>query len=515
MMLKLATILLTILSAASVYAQQDADGWTILQPSADSVVMHVSNNGSDANDGLSATTPKQTVKSAIAALGKRRGNPDWIKLDRGSVFTEGRISFSLSGRSQAEPFVITSYGTGARPVLQSSGLHYWWLNGSPDNSMDHVAITGLDFQGPYESPGILFSGQQSDILIEDCRFRDVRVGVQVQYQNSHPKASGIVQPFPFGYRIRRNSFVDCYGLAGLNMTYCVDTVIEDNLFDRCGQPEPTIKKHNIYLKSMKRLRVNGNYFLRGSNMGLKCSSDDIEGFTDFEILNNYFYNNALSLDHSSGITHDPAMDHSHARGIIRGNVFHESARLFGTSRQDLAMWILNSREIVYENNYFVHKSLWNGNPMIAWGEKQDRITFKNNLVYDWQYPATKPETHYFLGNWPQNVTNGVHDSNTIAKDGRVFLDPERTVMTYLFQPDIDTVSDALWARTRDNWLPHMSAYAAVAHVIAGFEVVNPNPDGDPDTVPDKVIAVKESDLLDVISAVEGVLSALKKIAGRN
>jgi hypothetical protein len=186
------------------------------------------------------------------------------------------------------------------------------------------------------------------------------------------------------------------------------------------------------------------------------------------------------------------------------------------------MWILNSREITYEQNHFVHKSLWNGNPMIAWGEKQDRITFRNNLVYDWQYPVGKPDTHYFVGNWNANVTNGIHENNTIAKDGRVFLDPERTVMTHLGEPDIDTVSSVLWNRTKDNWDPSIGALSTAAHVIAGFQVVNPNPDPlpepeptptpDPDPTPDPVIhltiVISSSQAKEIADAIQNLADAV-------
>lgn len=467
------------------------DGWTVLQPSTDSRLIHVSNNGVDTNNGLSPDTPKKTIKSAIKSL--RLGFPDWLLLERGSVFEEGRIDFVRGGRSVSEKMVVTSYGDGPRPILKSTGFLYWWPNGSPDNTTDHVAVTGLDFIGPYANSAFLLSGRQNDILFEDLRFRDVRIGIQIQPPKEHPKAPGVEQPKPKDIVVRRCSFVDCFGLCGLNMSHCVDTVIEENFFDHCGHPDPTIKKHNIYLQSLQGLTVRGNYFLRGSNMGLKCSADLIDGFTHFEISKNYFYNNALSLDHSAGITHDPAVAHSHSNGLVLSNVFHESARMFGTQRQDLAMWILNSKDITYDGNHFIHKSLWNGNPMIAWGEKQDRIVFENNLVYDWKMPAGKPDTAFFVGNWNANVTNGTMQDNTIAKSGAPFLDPERTVMTYLGEPDIDAVSDRLWNTfTRDTWDATKTADRVVDHVIAGFEVVNPSPDPEPEPDPDPVPVPEKS-----------------------
>lgn len=494
--------------------QQDADGWTILQPSPESIVMHVSNSGSDTNDGLTPETAKQTVKAAIAALGKRKGNPDWIRLERGSVFAEGRIGFSLSGRSQKEPVVLTSYGTGAGPVLKDSELFYWWLNGSPDNSMDHVVISGIDFEGTGVSKGILFSGRMSDIMIEDCRFRGVRVGVNLQYQPTHPKSPGTVFPRIQNIRIRRNSFIGCPGLCGVEIDGTDGCTIEQNLFDRCGQPNPSVKKHNCYLFEVTDLAVSSNYFLRGSNMGLKCSSDTIDGFTRFRIDSNYFFNNALSMDHSAGITHDPKLAYSHTNGIVSHNLFHESAREFATGKQDLAMWLLNISDVTIRQNYFIHKQLWSGNRMLMFEEPANSVTVRENIVHNWQMPAGRPETDYLEGKWSENITNGVSDGNIIVKDAAAYIDPNRTLLTWLQVPDMDAASAVLReSHTRDKWDAGKTADKAVGHVIDGFRIAIP--DIEPEPVPDTVIAVRESDLSNLIIAVEGVLTVLKRIAGRN
>ena len=43
----------------------NAEGWTVVEPSADSQIVYVSSTqGNDANDGLSALTPKKTIGAA-------------------------------------------------------------------------------------------------------------------------------------------------------------------------------------------------------------------------------------------------------------------------------------------------------------------------------------------------------------------------------------------------------------------------------------------------------------------
>lgn len=220
------------------------------------------------------------------------------------------------------------------------------------------------------------------------------------------------------------------------------------------------------------------------------------------------------MDHSLGISWDPVTAASHANGIVSHNVFHESARTFGTTRQDLAMWLLNSRDITYQQNYFIHKQIWNGNQMIAWGESQQGITFKDNLVHNWKMPASRPESDLFVGRWAQAVTNGTMGNNTIVKDASLYQDPNRTLFTWLQVPDINAASAVLReSHTREAWDASKTADKAVGYVIDGFRLAIPDIEPDPNI--DTVIAVRESEIRALIIAVEGVLALLKTIAGKN
>src|SRR5437870_5259348 len=95
----------------------DSDGWTLNTPSSDTQVVYVSaTGGNDANSGLSTQAPVKTLAKGISLL--RDGKPDWLLLKKGDTWNAGLGSWSKSGRSTSEPMLISSYGTGPRPLLK-------------------------------------------------------------------------------------------------------------------------------------------------------------------------------------------------------------------------------------------------------------------------------------------------------------------------------------------------------------------------------------------------------------
>jgi hypothetical protein len=125
------------------------------------VVVYVAAAGSNANDGLTTSTPKQTLAGGYALL--RNGFPDQILLNRGDTFTNGwngttlgdgfggqraNPSFTKSGRSRNEPLVIGAYGNLSlpRPVLVPYSAYY--PEGFFDtiaNSAANLAIQSVEF----------------------------------------------------------------------------------------------------------------------------------------------------------------------------------------------------------------------------------------------------------------------------------------------------------------------------------------------------------------------------------
>jgi hypothetical protein len=156
-----------------------SDGWTTFNPSPDSRIIYVANSGSDANDGLTTSTPKQTLAGGYALL--RNGFPDQLLLNRGDTFTNGWTGtiadgfggtmgnggFSKSGRSRNEPMLIGAYGnlSLARPVIvpYSTYIAETFLS-TIQNNGGNLAIQSIEFYDKNADPnngaycGVSFTG---------------------------------------------------------------------------------------------------------------------------------------------------------------------------------------------------------------------------------------------------------------------------------------------------------------------------------------------------------------------
>jgi hypothetical protein len=142
--------------------------WTVFNPSKDTVIIYVSGRGgtpgtagssSDTYDGLSPSWtsgthgPKLTQDAAKTALNSRPFMPDWILYERGFTYIGGLLSTSSStsnagGRSEKEPFLFSSYGSGSRPKFikgpSSNTTDFLFYNSISLNGQ-HIAVVGLDF----------------------------------------------------------------------------------------------------------------------------------------------------------------------------------------------------------------------------------------------------------------------------------------------------------------------------------------------------------------------------------
>lgn len=252
----------------------DAQGWTILTPSGDSRLIYVSTSGSDSNDGLSDTTPKQTIAAGMALL--RDGYPDWLQLKCGDTWDEG-IGWGVSGRSASEPMVITSYSTGARPLLRRASNNSGF-NHSGGTRRAYLCIVDIHFLGRYGTPtaaggvGIQVTTPIDDLIVEGC--------VMERFLNG----ASFEEPDGNHYRVqwRRNVLIDNHSTdsqhgQGTYFGKFFDGVIEENIYDTNGwlpgDPNATgatIFRHGLYIQS------NGSNVVVRNNYVLSCPSHGIQ-----------------------------------------------------------------------------------------------------------------------------------------------------------------------------------------------------------------------------------------------
>ena len=448
------SLLLSILVSAI-----GADGWTVLKPSADSRVVYVSSSmGVDTNDGLTEATPVRTLPKAITLV--RNDMPDWVLLKKGDVFPPGvadfrypgYIEWKKGGRSAAEPMVVSSYGSGERPVLNGTCLFAMASNEAVGFSLDNLSFVGVAFHAdnrahlaqddPYRlgnTNALKFFGGQTNILIEDCEM--VGYNTPLRFSGGTLPATGIT--------IRRNAIYDNEEL-GIYIAGADHLLIEENIWDHNGFQNGVATKfnHNIYVKEVVNTTIRRNIISRGSNFGVKLSSDKPGGVTDFVIEDNLFYDNGIGLDHSAGSSGDVMTTFTHQRGVIRGNVFTERVRT-----QSLVGWLLNTEDVLWEANIYTHNQTNPLNPNVAliWTEHHRNVTLKDNIVWDW--PNGGHDT--LAENATRFVDGFVETGRQEGVAAASYSDPNRTTGT--FYASLGGVNDATAfiesrkAMSRDSW----------------------------------------------------------------
>lgn len=383
----------------------DQQGWTNVTPSADSRVIYVSSSaGSDTNDGLSADTPVKTVARGRSML--RNNSPDWLLLKRGDVWFERYGLLNLSGRSQQEPILISAYGTGDRPLLNTRNEFAITTN---ITAVNHVAIIGIRFNSNTNDPkspdftntaaGYGFYGVApvNDLLIEDCLFE--YYSTNLLFQNTQGAVTDI--------SVRRNIVVDSSGgrSQGTYVNGVNGIVFEENLFDHNGWSEEnagdpaTIYNHNLYMSARNTgVVLRGNIFSNASSHGLQARAGGI-------VENNLFLKNPIGLVFGNG----SSFTAGGVEGRVSNNVFMEGRDINGNPR-GYAVELGNTKPgagTTLDGNLFAHDGRRSSFAAIklSMGAPPSNLpdavglndlTVRGNIVYDW-YQALSSDTAYVPG----------------------------------------------------------------------------------------------------------------------
>ena len=409
----------------------DAQGWTNVTPSADSRIIYVSSSeGSDSNNGLSPDSPVKTVNKGRSML--RSGSPDWLLLKRGDVWTERFGTLNVSGRSEQEPILISAYGAGDRPLLNTRSDTAILTNITPVN---HVAIVGIHFNSNTNDPGSPdYTGTAagygfygvapvSDLLIEDCYWE--HYSTNLLFQNTQGPVSDV--------SVRRNVVVDAAGgrSQGSYVNGVDGILFEENLFDHNGWSEKVtgepdnIFNHNVYMSARNTgVVVRGNIFANASSHGLQARAGGV-------IENNLFLKNPIGLLFGNGSTFTPGG----VFGRVANNLFLDSRDIDGSPRGYAVEFgnVKAGAGTVMEGNIFAHDGQRNFAAIkLSMGNPPDNLdaavglndlTIQQNIVYDW-YQALSTDSAYLPGASGFKALNGL-----VVRDN----DFQQTISTRLLQ----------------------------------------------------------------------------------
>jgi hypothetical protein len=232
-------------------------GWTEFSPVPGALTIHVSSAGDDAWPGTVAQ-PKRTLAAGFAAL--RDGEPDWLLLRRGDVFTlTGAFTWSKTGPSDDDLggwMRLGAYGSedDPRPILDSG-----------------------DQPGLVVSPGVQSSKQIRNLAITDIHLRastrlndpasamTAPVGIQVvatQFQAPGPSIARL---------LIENVMIQGYGL-GFNgsATEIMDLRVRRSIFHYIFTPDGAAGGAQGWIAAPTGALLEDNIFYQ-------IQSDDIPG----------------------------------------------------------------------------------------------------------------------------------------------------------------------------------------------------------------------------------------------
>lgn len=311
---------------------KDANGWSILTPSADSRLVYVSGSGNDGTakpylpadaeigsdpfNPAGVILPYATITAALAQM--RNGYPDYVLLQRGDAWVISATLYPKAGRSVAERSVLGYYGSNtARPIVKHFGVDlsrasYSAVIGiqfvasqrnpaSPDFTGFNTDVSGLNALGGYNNTVV------GGLLIEDCWFDWFSGNVLQSPLTTAPVLADVI--------VRRNIFTNNYSSTSHSQGLYSDRasiLLEENTFDHNGWYQQAVNNdrtdggatffnHNTYFGAARDTIFRRNLFLRASSIGSKFTSNTPSGINQTKVWNLQIDNN-LYVEGEIGIS---------------------------------------------------------------------------------------------------------------------------------------------------------------------------------------------------------------------
>ncbi len=385
-----------------------------------------SSSGSDANSGLSTSSPVKTIARGYSLL--RDGFPDQLLLKKGDIFNDPPIWWTKSGvlnvpgvmqpgQTANGYMVLGSYGSGARPqwrTFRDAGI-YMYAPGSPRGKL---AIVGLElFQDGNRgissetggSPALGIYDNWSNVLIEDCLFRNFYGNISLENvgTNSGPKNvffNAIVNVDSFGDNVPRHN-------QGIYMGAVTNWKIANSVFDNNGhglpgQPDDMFN-HNLYINASSGPgEFVDNITARAGSHGLK---NEAGGVTS----RNLALKNSVNLfngTNNANVLSDNV--------VLNAKNINATGNLIGTGIDAYGDGIVLSNNIIAHQKYATANI--DGFSLHGFGG-----LLENNIVYRWDNSglSAMPLALGFYGASSWTVVNNDFQQVAPVNGGGIVLNP--------------------------------------------------------------------------------------------
>ena len=428
--------------------------------------VYVSTSGSDANSGLSESAPVKSLPRALSLL--RNGYPDRLLLKCGDVWNQSFGYLNVSGRSDTQPLVISSYGNcdQQRPKIISGNFHGIRI----DSSVSNIYIANLHFQSGVDPLLVSAVGLRiingTNIRLEGNLIEGYQLGVVLQSVNGPIK----------NVYLRRNTIIDNAAPGrsqGLYAEKVQNVYLDENIFDKNGWKEGVVvastQSHNVYFHVTNNcVIVRNNIFARAASHGGQFRAGGI-------IENNFFFQNS---DNSLGYTlggSDPRPGGIEA--VFQNNVIMEAKDISATLPRGHGLEIANINtegtlpKVIIKNNVFAYydssKPYGMGMLFVTGnGTGIHNTLVENNTFYHWVSPVqisgrlSQIHNLTFKGNRLLNVHSILGTPTQLV----VFRSPELPPAT-LDHTQIGLFNNEYYAGppTHSNWFKWIKTGTTVVH----------------------------------------------------
>ncbi len=443
-----------------------------------------SSQGNDNNSGLSPQAPVRTLVKGYELLA--RGG--WLLLKAGDTF-EGpnqslngiHGSFQKEGLSAEQPTVITSYGSGAMPIL-AGDPQYGYVFFIRGQTRQHIAIIGLNFYNFRRDP------RRAD-------FNPNHPGnnaISMDYGVSHIDICGnTIQYFSGGIvaqsidtvnrihdlRIRNNQISRQWTRSGsghaqgmyidkvVNLTISGNTFIHNGWLDANIVPgsHPTIYNHNFYLNGIENLTVEENIFAYGSSMCAKNRSDQAGGFKNVVYRKNICLRTPIGF--SFGGVIDPAGGFQYQNVLVEDNFYIERGNDHPGAQS--VMWGISAMQVenltLRRNKLFNNVEFDNANA-IQITLSSSPVTLSENEIYNFRNLGFDIRGS---GTPPLASSNYIQSASMAITDDQMM----RTVAHYNFfiggSNDVEGFIEELERQSYSNWRPAYTAANVIHYLNTG------------------------------------------------
>jgi len=289
-MIRFTSIATSIIVCAIAQAQIDlrTPQWLDATQTSGSIIVHVSKEASadDSNPGTVAS-PIRTLSEAWLRVTDSQA--DWILHRRGDAWSDETYTINKSGASPTQPIVIGAYGSGPRPIFETSSGAGSIQQMDGGGVRANVLIRSIRFQPVGWISGNLSRAPQNGIglrwvecsnyVIEDCTFEGFRLPLQITLSSrGGPIAHKRIVIRACHFTENTNHVLTDWGVGNL-FEYCtlgpVDSGMNHAIYDQDNNVNTTIRRcffwsiegnHVNEYRSVDAV-VDDNYFIDCNDMG--------------------------------------------------------------------------------------------------------------------------------------------------------------------------------------------------------------------------------------------------------